>query len=597
MTSSPSDNNETKPVKEVLDKYPDAAFENLSNDPDYAKLNEHFQRGEKDLALMVMNTLEKRYPEHPELLMIKDELQMKSSVNNLTKRIEKGEKRESRREFLNLAIFAVIGTILALGAFYLTSQFLLRGTVEEQVDRNVDQLTSLQNQADQLLDRGRPQPASEIIETMRGINPNWEALPELTSRTETLLQLEDDYNQALELAEQGQNAEALVLFQSIEETQPGLWDVRSQIATMESKIQINTFLEQGQTAFQAGDWAGVISAYESALDLDPSMNDPRLKEQLIQAYLNEINRIVDDQNPSLEAIETAEGYYRRAAALIPQGGDFSVQRAQLEDLNDEIKELKYVRLAREIFSDPFQTLSMVNNAVAYMRQAAIINNTDAAMQGNLQNAEAYRAGFQSFVAMNWESAIQSFNQIINSNSGFLQDNARVLLYESYFGLGKQYASTSQYGNALTALESAETLALQDSDNLLKLFQVQVLIGDMFYLSGEPEAAFSSYRNAYENITINQRLGEFPEFAQNYAEAINLAENESYEGAYQNIQAVYSNINVIYTYSEVTVSDGASLAFIANNNKSTVNAINQANSLPNDVVVSFGGTLQVPKIEN
>ena len=47
MTSSPSDNNETKPVKEVLDESTNAPFDSLSNDPDYAKLNEHFQRGEK----------------------------------------------------------------------------------------------------------------------------------------------------------------------------------------------------------------------------------------------------------------------------------------------------------------------------------------------------------------------------------------------------------------------------------------------------------------------------------------------------------------------------------------------------------------------
>jgi tetratricopeptide (TPR) repeat protein len=569
----------------------------LSTDPDYHKLLEHFQKGEKDLALMVLNTLEKRYPTHPELLTIKDELQMKASVKDLGQKIEKREKRENRKEFFRLAIFAVVGTALVMAVFYFTSQFLLRGTIEEQVDQSVGQLTSLQNQVEQLLDRGRPQPAVEILETMRGINPDWEALPELTTRTETLLQLEEDYEEALDLAGQGQNAEALALFQSIEETQPGLWDVRSQIAAMEAKSNVNTFLEQGGAAFQAGDWAGVISAYESAFDLDPAIDDPRMREQLIQAYINEISRTVEDQNASLEAVEQAEGYYSRAVALIPQGGNFSAQREQLEDLDDQIKELKYIRMARDIFADPFQTVSRINSAVSYLRQAANLNPRNNGLQGDLQNAEAYRDGFQSFVAMNWEPAIQNFNLILSSESGFLQGQARILLYESYYGLGKQYASNGQYGDAFTALEEAETLAFGDSDNLLKLFQVRVLIGDVFWQSGEPASAFSAYQTAFENIDINRRLEEFPETQRDYVEAINFAQNELFENAYENVQAVFDNIDVIYTYAEVTVSNSASLVFIANNNNSTIDAINQANGLPNDVVITFGGTLQVPMIEN
>ena len=569
----------------------------LFSDPDYEKLINHFQKGEKDLAMMVLNTLEKRYPSHPEIQIIKDELQFKYSVNDLTKKIEKGERRKSRSEFINLALFAVVGTILVMAAFYFTSRFFLSGSAEDQVEHNTGQLTSLQNQAEQLLNRGRPQTAAEIIEIMRGINPNWDALPVLTERAETLLQLEEDYDRALDLADQGQSAEALALFQVIEETQPGLWDVRSQIGAMEEKVQINTYLEQGGAAFQAGDWGGVISAYESALALDPSLDDPRMREQLIQAYLNEMTSVVENANAPLEALEGSEDYYRRAVALIPQSGEFSAQRTRLDELNTAIKEKKYIRMARDIFGDPYQTVGMVGNAVNYLGQAVSLNPRNGDLQADLQNAQAYRAGFQSFVAMNWEPAIESFNQILSSNSGFLQSHATVLLYESYYGLGTQSAASGLYENAVQALEAAENLAYDDRANLIKLFQVQTLIGDIFWQRGEPAAAFSAYKDAFENINIMNRLEAFPEIERNYIEAISFAENELYDNAYENIQTVFDNINVIYTFSEVAVSDGSCLAFIANNNASTINAINQANSLPGDVVVTFGGTLQVPRIEN
>lgn len=599
---SSSENEITKPAKDTPEADQDIEFTgqafDLTGDSDYEKLMEHYQKGEKELSLMVLNTLEKRYPAHPELLRIKDDLQFKSSVRDLTAKFEKGEKREKRKGTVNLAIFAVVGTILVMVVFFLTARFLLPKTVAEVVDQNAAQLTSLQGQAEGLLNRGRPGPAVEIIETMREINPNWEALPGLTERVETLLDLEARYNQALALVAEGNRAEALAIFQSIEAQQPGLWDVRQQIDNLDDSVQVNALLEEGANAFSSGDWTAVITTYEGAMALDPGLNEPRVTEQLLEAYLNEIARILGDESASIEAIQTAEAYYRSAAGMLSQGGSgFAGQRARLTDLEDLLQERKNIRLARDIFSDPNQNINSVSNAVSYLRRAAGVNPENEALALAVQNAESYQTGFSLFAAMDWVPALEALNAILESESEFLKPHARVLLYESYIGYGKSLAGAGDIEAALVALEGAEDLAWGDRGNLMKLLQVQLLIGDLNWGAGNFEAAFAAYQDAMENIDGMTRLDPHPEIQRDYIEALSFAEAGLFDNAYENFQQVRDNINVIYTFSEVTVENGSTLAFIANNNGSTIYAVNQANDLPEDVVVTFSGTLQVPSIEN
>jgi len=400
--------------------------------------------------------------------------------------------------------------------------------VAEVVDQNAAQLTSLQGQAEGLLNRGRPGPAAEIIERMREINPNWDALPGLTERAETLLDLEDRYNHALGLVARREKVEALAIFQSIEEQQPGLWDVRRQIESLDDSVQVNALLEEGANAFAAGGWAGVITAYESAMALDPGIDDPKVTEQLLEAYLSEIERILQDQNAPIEDIDTTEVYYRKAASMLPQEGGFASQRARLEELDDLIQERKYTRMARDIYSDPNQTLNTVGSAVSYLKRAAGINPEDEALALAVQNAERYQTGFSHFAAMDWVPAIEAFNVILASESEFLKPHARVLLYEAYIGYGKSLAAGADIEAGLTALEGAEDLAWADRGNLMKLFQVQLLIGDINWSAGNFEAAFAAYQDAMENIDGMTRLEQHPDVQRDYVEALSFAENALFD---------------------------------------------------------------------
>ena len=70
----------------------------------------------------------------------------------------------------------------------------------------------------------------------------------------------------------------------------------------------------------------------------------------------------------------------------------------------------------------------------------------------------------------------------------------------------------------------------------------------------------------------------------------------FEDSFAAFKEVLEGIDVVYSISEMEISDGSCLAFFASENLSTVDAIIEANNLPKSMVVSFGRKLKVPKID-
>ena len=153
-----------------------------------------------------------------------------------------------------------------------------------------------------------------------------------------------------------------------------------------------------------------------------------------------------------------------------------------------------------------------------------------------------------------------------------------------------------YQDARINLEQTEILAWDDRDNLMKLLQVQVLLGDTIGKMDDYENAVSYYQYALNAIQAATRLTNFPAMAAKLAEANVSAANENYEDAFAAFQEVLRGIEVVYSISEIEISSGVCLAFFANQNLSTVDAVLEANNLPKNMVITFGRKLNVPLIK-
>ena len=152
-------------------------------------------------------------------------------------------------------------------------------------------------------------------------------------------------------------------------------------------------------------WDQVITAYENALTLDPKLDDPLMKEQLLNAYLKKIIGMLQNENTSIDDIENAEQYYRKAVAMIPQNKAFASERENLQEVSSNLLELKFIQTAKAILEDKNQTTTSIAKAVSYLSKAADLKPENTALQLDLKNAEYYQTAFQNFIDMDWVSAI------------------------------------------------------------------------------------------------------------------------------------------------------------------------------------------------
>lgn len=206
----------------------------LPGDPEYLMLLDQYQTANFARCKELLEDLEKRYYGHPQLLQLSNDLEIRLALQTISGIQQDKQKRQKKKSTLRLSVFALIGTIIATVAFILSFNYFYNIIANNQLAKENAQIASLSNQVEQLLLVGRPQPAAEILEKIRAINPDYENLPDLTTRTEKLLLLEEDYQTALGLISENRHNEALVLLRGIESEVFGLWDVRQQIEAIEN---------------------------------------------------------------------------------------------------------------------------------------------------------------------------------------------------------------------------------------------------------------------------------------------------------------------------------------------------------------------------
>lgn len=570
--------------------------EPLINDPEYRKLLACYQDAQFDQCEELLDILDKRYPDNHDLAQFKDDLLVKKSFQNSILLTNKEERRKKKKKILKMSLFAV-GATFIIGIIFLSIYFLVGVRNQtKQLEKDNLLLASLHYQAEKLLESGKPSAASEIVEQMKTINADYQDLPELISRTEDLVNLEEKYQNALDLIQQDKNSEALELLYSIQEQRPNMWDVNYQIELIEKNFEICSCQEEGNSAFIAEDWDGVIEAYENVIALDPSIDDPLMNEQLIQAYLNKIIGMLDNETTSIEDIDNAEDYYRKALSLVSQSKAFATERENLQNASSDLLQLKYTQIAKDALSDKNQTSTTVAEAVSYIRKASNLDPENKALNADLTNAEYYQMAFKNFLDLNWDQTI-SYLKILGANDpNYANGNANILLFEAYYALGKQYSSLGLYLDAIKVFEEAEILAWADSENLLKLFQVQTYLGQTFGKLGNYEDAVSYYQYAFNATGIDRQLLGYPELSKKLSNTNVQVAYQEFKNAFEGYREITESISVIYSKAEAEITDGACLAFFAAENQSTIEAIIKENNLPSSMNITFGRRLIVPTIE-
>lgn len=572
-------------------------FTNLSEDDDFIRFNELYQKGEWDQSEALLTQLIDRYPDDQQIVKYMQDIKMQRSLREMT--IKSDHENRDRKVKRTLRTTVIISSITALSiiVFVVTAILVFNYASNKIKDQNNYQLGIMTNQVEQLLLSGQPEPALLVINKMQQINQNYPSLNDLLNRTNELLALEAQYKQALEFEKTAKYTEALAILNQIQEGHAGLWDVSARINSINNEIMVQVFYDQASAAYETGDWAKVIENYESALKINPELQDPIKKEQLLNGYLRSIISLLENNAVSIEEISKAEDYYRKAVAMIPQSSAFASERENLQEVSSNLLQLKFTQLAKQMLEDPHQTISTVGQAVSYLSKASNLSPNNSQLQNDLSNAQLYQIGFQNFVQLNWNPAIENLSRLIESDRGYANGNAALLLYDAYVSRGNQNYSVGLYLDARTNYEQAEILAWEDAKNPMKLFQVEYLLGNTIGKVGDFTNANTYYQYSLKPDYIYALLVKNQDFYSLLPTSDNAASPANPEATYQSYFEAFSNVQQLYASQKIEIKDGECLTFFAELNKSTVYAIQTANKLSKNVTVTFGQELIVPTLGN
>jgi tetratricopeptide (TPR) repeat protein len=564
-------------------------------DPDYQLFLEAYQIGNWEQSKLLLDGLILRNPDEKLLNDYFKDIEVQLSLREISLKHTEETKKKKVRSTESLTFFSI-----ALGLFVVvlfTTIFVIVSKVGSSQKKlhDADQLSSLSNQAQQLLLSGQPVPVFAIVEQIRAIDPNYASIIDLTTQAQLISELEIKYKNALELTNQKNYPDALVLYQEIEKERPGLWDVLRQIKQVQDLIEIESLFKQAQAAYKNGNWTEVIQGYEAALLIDPQLDDGIMKEQLLNGYLRSIIQMLENDSSSIQEIEKAEEYYRKAVAMIPQSRAFASERENLQEVSSSLLELKYSQISKELLQDPNQTVSSISKAVSYLSKATNLNPKNGQLQIDLTNAQLYQIGFQNFIEMNWDPAIDNLSRLVEMDKNYANGNANILLYEAYAARGRQYYSVGLYLDARKNFESAEIIAWERPDNIFKLFDVQIQLGNTLGKLTDFKGAISYYQYAFTEIDVYSLPTQDTTFSKLYYSAEELALQSDNQLTYEKYVEAIANISDIYLVNKMEIQDGMCLAFFADLNKSTIAAIQNINSLAKNVTITFGQELLVPTL--
>lgn len=595
MSENPTSSDEIKKDPQINDQPGNPVAGDLYADPEYLKLLDTYQQAQFDTCADLFGILIKRYPEHPRLIEFQKNLDMQLSLKKLETQRKKGERRQKLRKTLKMILFTIF-SIIIISVIFTGSYFFLTNLVSQKASEDkLSRATQLEQQANDLLNSGQPAVAVKLVEMIRSMDAEYPGLVELETRTYAMLDLEGQYKGAISLLAEGKNAEALIILQEIESKAPGLWDVQQLIVQADEGIQIAAFLQEGNQYYQAQYWGRAIEAYESALALNPDLNDAQMKEQLLNSYLRSIIQMMESSSASVEDIGLAEQYYRKAMAMIPQSRAFASERGNLEQVSSNLLEVKFTQTAYALLQERYQTFSSISSAVTYLNKAVNLNPKNTDLQNQLKNAQLYQVAFQDVLDLNWNQAVKNLSQLVSSNPAYANGNASQLLLQSYYSLGKKYLEVGLYADARTFFEQAEILAFDKSDNLLQLYQVQKSLGDVIARTEDYENAASYYRYAFNKVDVLTKAPADSELYKLVSEGNGFWDLGEFQPAVELYQKANDQISQIYTLQTVKAPDGATLPFFAADNLSTTEAIINLNNLPLSMTITFGRDLQVPSI--
>ncbi len=573
----------------------------FAKDPRYEDLLVHYQNGDWDASARIADELLKDFPDDPSLLEFRREINVKRSLQASSEVVEKEDRRERLKQNAGrIGIFALVLVVLLGIIIYAVSQFRTRlasNQLAAQATATYVSLSAKYENAQSFLQAERSADALELLREIQSVAPDFMGVSELIAEAERLYAVDQEYQQALQLFNQGSLEDALEIFKRIEEEQPGFRGSNQKITDIEKELEIRRLFGEIDASYLVQDWQGVIDAYDQILALDPTTSFDGLKEILFLGYLNLIQDIAGRDDVSIEDIDLATEYYYNALSLLPQNPEYASEREELQRVATSLIGNRYYLFAIDLLNTQGYSPAIMNEALRLLRLADNIGAGSPAITAEIDRAELFVTGYDAIASGRYGDAIDQLEGLYRLDAGYGDGMVQYLLYEAYMARGDLLYTYGDYVEARSDYELAETFGWGDYGNALRLFEVETRIGftlRRLYLLNE---AAEYYNYAFSLIDFEEKVYQTGdnELISDWEDAQTaFARNDEFNAA-RLFESVLEKIEIAYSFETVQVSRGDSIFEVSYNYGSTAQVIRDYNQLGVITVFKVDQEIVVPYI--
>jgi tetratricopeptide (TPR) repeat protein len=567
--------------------------------PPFHEAMSNFQVGKWEDGFAKLAEVEQTFPTEPEVRAIRQEMEVRSRINEYEVEENKHQKRQqvTKTGIRVLAIFViVIFGFLAISTY--------SGWIEGQITRAQSDLTKnlLQAQlvvefrnAQQLIIAGKSDEALSVYENIKAKNPEFPGLSEAITQAQALKDIEVEYTQAINLLQLGDSAQALSILQAINERMPNYRDVSLQIKKLQTQTEMASILQQADQAFSEGQYEEAVSNYESLRLMDPSFETNRVEDNLFQSYVRAAQARLAEPVPSLDTLKKIDDYFSNALALRPLDREALAARTQVRMVIEESMIGDFVSQAQTVLASDPDSMEAQQLAEQYLGMALSVRPNDPSVLLQFQLAQAYVQAVNDFSSSKWDAVIEQLEYVVEHQAGYANGTALQTLYDAYIARGTDFVAAGEYSMALEDFQRSAVLAKQlpDSDQLS--FEAQTMIAEAQGLLNHLQEAVLIYQDALNSIGLRDRINILNT---SLTDTLSLAEYSSSVGDYTSAFYAYRNLirNRVDAYNQSTVvivKNGDYITSLANRYNTTVAAILSANKMNNQPRLTPNTQLIIP----
>lgn len=573
-------------------------IESYLSDPLMLSAMQNFQKGAWQAGLDELDKLVKKYPLNQPLRTLRQEMKIRSTID-VDEQLD--HRSALLRKFRQWGMRLVILTVLVAGIIWGAIVYSARIQAQLQIARNrvqaeiqtVELAVKFRDGQD-LLQVGRIAEAQVLFDEVAKSDPNYPGLEQVNQQIEKMNSLEERYQQAVQLMDQGNMSAALDVLESIQAEEAYYKDISIRISEIKGQVFLGDLFAQAEKVYEGQKWVEAASSYETLRALNPSYQADLVDERLFNSYMNAAVEALAADTESLDALDIAEEYFSKALTLRPQDPVIKMERENARRGFKDRLYASYVTAANNALAQRADSLEALASAEEYYRKALALKPGDPFIEAQQRLATTFIAAQDYFDKGNWTEVINALEMVYAEDPGYALGTAAQTLYDAYIARGNAALQSTFYEDALNDYQRAATLAGQGPESILKLYQAQIKIAEIQGFMGEYENSVVIYRAAIESANLDaSELEKRPELVTKMEQADRYANVRSYRSSYRLYREAAQLVFLILPKVTHMVQAGEYITQIASQYHTTVEAIAQANNLGSNRKITPGRPLTIP----